>query len=118
MKHQTISICNDNGAVVLAQAPLIISEAEPQTYRRFIPTGFSVGLKKVMSGGGILSRGRIAMFHLRIPVSLFSGRKILRLCYPIYPRLKSGESGVIYNILLMITRLKGWNQMFPLYSSG
>lgn len=113
IKHQTISIRNDNGTEVIAQAPLIISASRATDIPAFYTDWFFHRLEKAMSGGGILSRGGIAMYRSRIPASLFSGQRILRLCYLICSGLKSEESGAIYNILLMITRPKDLNQIFP-----
>lgn len=46
MKHQTISICNDNGTVVLAQAPLIISASRATDIPAFYTDWFFRRLEK------------------------------------------------------------------------
>lgn len=46
MKHQTISICNDNGAVVLAQVPLIISASRATDIPAFYTDWFFRRLEK------------------------------------------------------------------------
>ena len=61
MKHQTITIRDDNGTEVLAQVPLIISASRATDIPAFYPDWFFRQLDK--GYGGILSRGRIAMFQ-------------------------------------------------------
>lgn len=46
MKHQTISICNDNGTVVIAQAPLIISASRATDIPAFYTDWFFRRLEK------------------------------------------------------------------------
>ena len=80
MKHQTISMHDDSGTEVTAQAPLIISASRATDIPAFYADWFSVDLKRVMLGGEILSQGRIVMFHSGIHVLLFFGRRILLRC--------------------------------------
>lgn len=46
MKHQTISICNDNGMAVLAQAPVIVSASRATDIPAFYADWFFNRLEK------------------------------------------------------------------------
>ena len=99
IKHQTISISNDNGTEVLAQAPLIISASRATDIPAFYADWFFRRLDK-----GYV-RWRNPFSGQDNYVSFGNTRFIV-------------FSGVTYNIPLMITKPKGWSQTFPPYSSG
>lgn len=113
-KHQTISIRNDNGTEVLAQAPLIISASRATD----IPAFYADWFFRRLDNGYLRWRnpfsGHDSYVSFKNSRFIVFWSKNPAPCYLIYPGLKSEKSGAIYNILLMITSSKALNQMFPL----
>ena len=66
-----------------------------------------------MSGGGILSRGRIVMCRSEIPVSSFSGRRIRHRCCLVCPRLKERGIGCYIQFTLNDYEAEGMEPNVP-----